>query len=272
MESYIGASLKFETISGFIEGRLKEIRKKDGVLIVEKDFRDDVLKEISINDIKSLEIIKKRADEAAKDPGVATTHQQKDTVTHEEAKEMLSDAFLCFYPTEDTFLSVVSHSVMKIVTNVFRCKAEDRIAILISGDDVFARLGYVLAMVMYNSNLSPDVHCTGHVSAKTAALAQRFTNNGYKISANPGQQYRLAICSSAESLNQVSYQSALFTDLPAECTDPGMKYGLVYGIKTDRVNAFSGRVFCIDVGFSDTFLKKYNLRRKYPSSVFCLPK
>lgn len=278
MENYIGSNLKFETTFGSIEGILREIRKQDGILMVEDNLSRDKLKEISISEVKQLEIVKNKEEETKKEPQIQKEVPRekdapRDFVANENARRMLKDAFSNSYPTEEAFLSVASASILKIVLNVFKCRPEDRVAILIGGDDVFSRLAYVLAILLFNSGLSPDVTSSGHTTPETAALQQRFRNCGYQLSTPSGQYKVVILCSEAARvhLRQLSYQSLFFCELPRETREPGMKYGVVYGVKTDRVSAFNGKVFCIDVGFSEDFLKRHGLRRQYPSSVFCLP-
>lgn len=276
MENYIGANLKFETTFGSIEGTLREIRKQDGILMIEDHLSKEKLKEISISEIKQLEIIKRKEELSKKvviEPVKAQKETFRDFVTNEEARKILSDAFSNSYPTEEAFLSIVSINILKIVLNVFKCKAEDRVAVLIGGDDVFSRLGYFLAIHLFNAGLSPYVNSPVHTSPETAAIVQRFKNSGYKVS-KASEQYKLVVlCSEVDKglLKTLSYQNLFFCELPEDTKEPGTKYGLVYGAKTDRVPTFNGKVFCIDVGLPEEFLKKYKLKRQYPSSVFCLP-
>ena len=320
MENYIGTNLKFETTSGLFYGRLREIKKIEGILVFENIIEGKLQQnEVFINDVKNLEIIKdadagmsknilekentvaeekfgtnsssiekKDVTLAHNNPPpneklnitAADIKENKDkeisVLTDEDAKIMLQDAFLNYYPTEEAFLSSVSGGIMKIVTNIFKCKKDDRIAVLIEGNDVFSKLGYILAILMSNSGLKPDVYNkNGITSPDVAQTFQRFTNNGHQHTSLTGQYRVLVVCSNSDriSLKQISYQNVIFTNLSKEYNkENGTKYGLVYGIKTDRVNKFNGRVFCIDVGFTDTFLMKYHLKRNYPSSVFYLPR
>lgn len=264
MENYIGARLRFETAGGDVEGRLKEIRKQERVLVVEDG---DKLKEIPVEDIKKLEIVK-TAQKAAEPV-------QKDFVSEEEARRILEDAFLNAYPTEDAFLAVAAGGLLKIIANVFKCRFDDRIAVLVSGDGVFSRLGYVFAMTLHNANLNPDVESGSHASPKTVAMQQRFTNGGYKLTKASGAYKLVVVCSDADDSalpKQLSAQNVLFCSLPERCDEGGAKYGVVYGVKTERVAVFPGKVFCIDVGLGDALLRKYKLRRRYPSSVFGIQK
>lgn len=264
MENYIGARLRFETAGGDVEGRLKEIRKQERVLVIEDG---DVVKKVPMVDIKKLEIVK-TAQKAAEPV-------QKECVSEEEARRILNDAFLHAYPTEDAFLAVVSGGLLKIIANVFKYRFEDRIAVLVSGDGVFARLGYVFAMTLHNANLNPDVESGSHASPKTVAMQQRFTNSGYKFVKASGMYKLVVLCSDTDDtapLKQLSAQNVLFCTLPERCDEGGAKYGVVYGVKTERVAVFPGKVFCIDVGLGDALLRKYNLRRRYPSSVFGIQK
>lgn len=264
MENYIGARLRFETAGGDVEGRLKEIRKQERVLVVEDGDR---VKEVPVGDIKKLEIVKV-APKAA-EPA------QRDCVSDGEARKILEDAFISAYPTEDAFLAIASGGLFKIIANVFKCRVEDRIAVLVSGDGVFSRLGYVFAMTLFNANLSPDVESSGHASPKTVAVAQRFANSGHKTTEAAGAYKLAVVCSDAEDAalsSAVSAQNVLFCNLPSKCGEDGAKYGVVYGVKTERVAEFPGKVFCIDVGLGDALLQKYSLRRRYPSSVFGIQK
>eukprot|EP00866_Antonospora_locustae_P000204 jgi/Antlo1/204/799 len=265
MENYIGARLRFETAGGDVEGRLKEIRKQERVLVIEED--ENKLKEVPVEDIKKLEIVKT----------VQKTAEptQRDCVSEEEARKILEDAFLHAYPTEDAFLAITSGGLLKIIANVFKCRFEDRIAVLVLGDDVFARLGYVFAMTLHNANLNPDVESTSHASPKTVSMRQRFTNSGHKLTKASGAYKLVVVCSDVDDValpKQLTAQNILFCTLPSKCDEGGAKHGVVYGVKTERVAVFPGKVFCIDVGLGDALLRKYNLRRRYPSSVFGIQK
>ena len=57
MDQYLGRSLRFETATGKIEGRLKEIKMEEGKLVVEENSVSNKIKEISIIEIIQLELV-----------------------------------------------------------------------------------------------------------------------------------------------------------------------------------------------------------------------
>lgn len=279
MNEFIGHQMKYElTNNQIILGILKEIKEETNTFIVEEMQTNNILR-IPVVNVKNITLFEEEAESSQQNSVSSVENRNKSDQIFVEQGAMyriLEESFAKYFPSEEQFHSIVSHNVFKIIFSIFKTSDSDKMALIIGGDDFFARLGITLAMFLSNFSFKPDVYFCDEINDPlTVSFIQRFKNVGLNISERLSYKYKTVIVSSRGSflsrniLKEISSEGFIYMDLPDKKINLNPNtMGIIYGVKDERIEKFGGRVVCVDVGIPNNVLNKYGVKRNYPNPQF----
>jgi hypothetical protein len=308
MEGYIGTKILFDTTKGQVCGVLKDVEEELGKLIVEEDDKRD---EICVEDIISLEILEeqngaagttplqeapksteiesiagktaesrsKESDSSAKSKTKAETMQAMEAGHGASAQQedlyyqMMSKAFEFFGPLEDEFAAIAARQMYKVFTSQFgtiSCHVE----IIVSGDDVFSRIGLVLARLLASNEMHASFLVCSRRGTRDAAYRESLLNSGGKIVARPsGMAAVYIICCNRSRLPEYPVndmtKGIIFADVPE--TAPELSHrivtGMCFGMRPSTLDSFRGTVYFVDIEYPNALYLYYGTKKPSKNKI-----
>ncbi|KAF7683390.1 hypothetical protein TCON_1398 [Astathelohania contejeani] len=315
MNEFLETYILFETEKGTFQGRLKSVDEDNGIFVISTGGYNkqlnikDIIRLEMIEDqpvfedpaiIKTGKIVGRKSISKKEDINNITNNPNNDTkpkiisnekninnnenelteylITREYANRIFKQAFNLFGPSEDAFIAIASYNLIKLqLTLTLRDKIKEPIAIIISGDSTYARMGYYLARLLPTYGFEIDVFLMEKdvVGCKTIVYKQQFVNSGGLFSSKY-RTYKIAIIAVENGkvdLSMLSSKMLIYLDIP-EFVDESKKFeiiGTTYGFITNRAITFPGSVFLIDGGFSDFIYEHFNVRKFSKKGVIKIP-
>ncbi|KMV65507.1 hypothetical protein M970_090280 [Encephalitozoon cuniculi EcunIII-L] len=190
--------------------------------------------------------------------------------SEENYYRMMERAFSHFGPLEEEFCSIAARQAYRIFSTYFESSSAD-VEIFISGDDVFAGIGFILGRLLLHSGKMSSIVCNESF-VKNARYRQSYLNSGGVITSRPRGEPSIHIYACNKTLIPVqpkdSAKGFLYLDTPGFCIEEKeTKIGLCFGSVPAYFRRFNGIMYFVDIEYPTALYEEFGLGRPIKSKI-----